>query len=93
MFSSVHFRRNSLYTIPAFCKSNYELSSIPASERLCYGTESREEYSKRINNQEKMNFIPEINKGYPISDKYYDFMKRDQFQIYYENMKRDKNKK
>ena len=74
-------------------KSNYELSSIPASERLCYGTESREEYSKRINNQEKMNFIPEINKGYPISDKYYDFMKRDQFQIYYENMKRDKNKK
>ena len=74
-------------------KSNYELSSIPASERLCYGTESKEEYCKRIQNQEKMNFIPEINKGYPISDKYYDFMKRDQFQIYYENMKRDKNKK
>ena len=74
-------------------KSNYELASIPASERLCYGTESKEEYSKRIQKKKKMDFIPEINKSYPISDKYYDFMKKDQFQIYYENLKKDKNNK
>ena len=74
-------------------KSNYILSSIPASERLCYGTESKEDYSKRIQKEEKMDFIPEINKNYPISEKYYDFMKQDQFQIYYENMLKNKKKK
>ena len=74
-------------------KSNYILASIPASERLCYGTETKEDFSKRIQNEEKLDFIPEINKNYPISDKYYDFMKQDQFQIYYENMQRNKNKK
>ena len=74
-------------------KSNYILSSIPASERLCYGTESKEDFSKRILKEEKRNFIPEINKYYPISDKYYDFMKEDQFQIYFENMQKNKNKK
>ena len=74
-------------------KSNYILASIPACERLCYGTETKEDFSKRIQNEEKLDFIPEINKNYPISDKYYDFMKHDQFQIYYENMQRNKNKK
>ena len=74
-------------------KSNYILASIPASERLCYGTETKEDFSKRIQNEEKLDFIPEINKDYPISEKYYDFMKQDQFQIYYENMMRNKNKK
>jgi len=74
-------------------KSNYILASIPASERLCYGTETKEDYSKRMQNEEKLDFIPEINKNYPISDKYYDFMKHDQFQIYYENMQKNKNKK
>ena len=74
-------------------KSNYILASIPASERLCYGTETKDDFSKRIQNEEKLDFIPEINKNYPISDKYYDFMKQDQFQIYYENMQRNKNKK
>jgi hypothetical protein len=74
-------------------KSNYILSNIPTSERLCYGTETKEDYSKRIQMEEKMDFIPEINKNYPISDKYYDFMKHDQFQIYYENMQKNKNKK
>ena len=74
-------------------KSNYILSSIPASERLCYGTESKEDFSKRILKEEKRDFIPEINKNYPISDKYYDFMKQDQFQIYCENMQKNKNKK
>ena len=74
-------------------KSNYILASIPACERLCYGTETKEDFSKRIQNEEKLDFIPEINKNYPISDKYYDFMKQDQFQIYYENMQRNKNKK
>ena len=74
-------------------KSNYILASIPACERLCYGTETKEDFSKRIQNEEKLDFIPEINKNYPISNKYYDFMKQDQFQIYYENMQRNKNKK
>ena len=63
-------------------KSNYILASIPATERLCYGTETKEDFSKRIQNEEKLDFIPEINKNYPISEKYYDFMKQDQFQIY-----------
>ena len=74
-------------------KSNYILASIPACERLCYGTEAKEDFSKRIQNEEKLDFIPEINKNYPISDKYYDFMKQDQFQIYYEDMLKNKNKK
>ena len=74
-------------------KSNYILASVPASERLCYGTETKEDYSKRIQNKEKLDFIPEINKNFPISEKYYDFMKEDQFQIYYENMINNKNKK
>ncbi len=74
-------------------KSNYILASIPACERLCYGTETKEDFSKRIQNEEKLDFIPEINKNYPISDKYYDFMKRDQFQIYYENMNKNKHQK
>ena len=74
-------------------KSNYILSNIPTSERLCYGTETKEDYSKRIQMEEKMDFIPEINKNYPISDKYYDFMKEDQFQIYYENIQKNKTKK
>ena len=38
-----------------------------------------------------MNFIPEINKNYPISDKYYEFMEADQFQIYNKNIKKNKN--
>ena len=74
-------------------KSNYDLASIPISERLCYGTENKEDYSKRIQKEQKINFIPEINKDFPISEKYYDFMKQDQFQIYYQNMKKNKNKK
>ena len=37
-----------------------------------------------------MNFIPEINKDFPISDNYYNFMKQDQFQIYYQNLKKNK---
>ena len=74
-------------------KSNYILSNIPTSERLCYGTETKEDYSKRIQMEEKMDFIPEINKNYPISDKYYDFMKEDQFQIYYDNIQKNKTKK
>ena len=74
-------------------KSNYILASIPATERLCYGTETKEDFSKRIQNEEKLDFIPEINKNYPISEKYYDFMKQDQFQIYYDNMMKNKNKK
>ena len=74
-------------------KANYILASIPTSERLCYGTETKEDYSRRIQNEEKLDFIPEINKDYPISEKYYDFMKQDQFQIYYEDMLKNKNKK
>ena len=74
-------------------KSNYALSSIPISDRLCYGTENKEDYSKRMIKEQNMSFIPEINKDFPISDKYYDFMKRDQFQIYYENMKKNKHQK
>ena len=74
-------------------KSNYILAAIPTSERLCYGTETKEDYSRRIQNEEKLDFIPEINKDYPISEKYYDFMKQDQFQIYYEDMLKNKNKK
>ena len=74
-------------------KANYILASIPTSERLCYGTETKEDYSRRIQNEEKLDFIPEINKDYPISEKYYDFMKEDQYQIYYEDMMKNKEKK
>ena len=74
-------------------KSNNNLSSIPVTERLCYSKEIkiREEAGQRKKNDEKLTFIPEINRDYPISDKYYDFMKKDQFQIYYQNLKNNNN--
>ena len=71
-------------------KSNISLSSIPVSDRLCYSKEIKEEATQaapRKKYEEKLSFIPEINKNYPISDKYYEFMKKDQFQIYSQNLK------
>ena len=72
-------------------KSNYNLSSIPVGDRLCYPKESKEENCKKKNIDGKITFIPEINKNYPISDKYYEFMEKDQFQIYNKNLKKYKN--
>ena len=72
-------------------KSNYNLASIPVSDRLCYPKENKEQICKKNKIDEKMNFIPEINKNYPISDKYYEFMEADQFQIYNKNLKKNKN--
>ena len=66
-------------------KSNYSLSSIPVSDRLCYGKENKEENSHKKQKGEKLTFIPKINKYYPISDKYYEFMEIDQFQVYNKN--------
>ena len=60
-------------------KANYNLSSIPVSDRLCYNKETKE------NEYDKLTFAPEINKYYQISDKYYKFMEEDQFQIYNKN--------
>ena len=74
-------------------KLNNNLSFLPVTDRLCYSKEikSKEEAGHRKKNDEKLTFIPQINKDYPISDKYYDFMKKDQFQIYYQNLKNNNN--
>lgn len=63
-------------------KNNNSLSSIPVSDRLCYNKEINYDY------HQKLSFIPEINKYYPISEKYYEFMEKDQFQIYNKNLKK-----
>ena len=63
-------------------KSNYSLSSLPVSDRLCYTKDNKEQCSKKKNIEDNLTFIPKINKEYPISDKYYKFMEKDQFQIY-----------
>ena len=72
-------------------KSNNSLSSIPVSDRLCYASENREKYSRRKNDIQELSFNPKINKNYPISEKYYEFMEKDQFQIY--NKNKQKNNK
>ena len=63
-------------------KSNYSLSSVPVSDRLNYPKDNEEECIKKKKIEEKLTFIPKINKEYPISDKYYEFMEKDQYQIY-----------
>ena len=65
-------------------KLNSNLSSKPVTDRLCYTKESKEEFSQR--NKEYFTFIPEINKDYQISNDYYKFMEKDQFQIYNNNL-------
>ena len=63
-------------------KSNYSLSSVPVNDRLNYPKYGKEECIKKKKIEEKLTFIPKINKEYPISDKYYEFMEKDQYQIY-----------
>ena len=58
------------------------MSSLPVSDRLCYTKDNKEQCSKNKNIEDNLTFIPKINKEYPISDKYYKFMEKDQFQIY-----------
>ena len=65
-------------------KLNNNLSSKSVTDRLCYTKENREKYSQK--NNEYFTFIPEINKDYQISDDYYKFMEKDQFQIYNKNL-------
>ena len=72
-------------------KINNELSSVPVSDRLCYKKEFNEENSHRKKNNEKLTFVPKINKYYPISDKYYEFMEMDQFEIYNKNLMNNNN--
>ena len=69
-------------------KINNELSSVPVSDRLCYKKEFNEENSHR---KKKLTFVPKINKYYPISDKYYEFMEMDQFEIYNKNLMNNNN--
>ena len=70
-------------------KENHELSKVPVSDRLCFKKDDEEGCTHRKKNEEKLTFVPKINKYYPISDKYYEFMERDQFEIYNKNMQRN----
>jgi hypothetical protein len=71
------------------CKNNQELSRVPVSERLCYRKDDEEGCTHRKKNEEQLTFIPKINKYYPISDKYYEFMETDQFEIYNKNLQKN----
>ena len=70
-------------------KENHELSKVPVSDRLCFKKDDEDGCTHRKKNEEKLTFVPKINKYYPISDKYYEFMERDQFEIYNKNMQRN----
>ena len=67
-------------------KINKTLSSLPVSQRLCYPKET----NLKKYEEEKYTFIPEVNKNYPISCKYYEFMDEDQFKIYNDTVLKNK---
>ena len=63
---------------------NEKLAKSPVVERLLKKNEKKELFLKKENDKKKFMFIPSINKEYPISDKYYNFMDEDQAELYNE---------
>ena len=64
--------------------NNEKLSKSPVVERLYKNNSKKEFYSKNDDIKKELSFIPEINKGYKISEQYYNFMEEDQAELYNE---------
>ena len=76
--------------------NNEKLSKSPVVERLYKNNSKKEFFSKNDDIKKELSFIPEINKGYKISEQYYNFMEEDQAELYNELKdqveKKEKNK-
>lgn len=64
--------------------NNEKLSKSPVVERLYKNNSKKEFFSKNDDIKKELSFIPEINKGYKISEQYYNFMEEDQAELYNE---------
>lgn len=63
---------------------NEELSKSPVVERLFKSNNKKALLMQKEDIKKNLSFIPEINKKYEISDKYYSFMEEDQAELYNE---------
>ena len=62
-----------------FMKTKY-----PVEQRLIKAKDEKESSFKKIEEEEFLSFMPEINKDYEIRNQYYEFMEEDQAEIYNE---------
>jgi hypothetical protein len=76
-------------SIKIFNKSLFRKMKI--NERLSWMKESREDYKKRIEEENLPSFKPKINNDYSISEKYYSFMDKNQLEEYRELKERIEN--
>ena len=64
--------------------NTHKLSKSPVIERLLKAKDHKDSIIKKIEEEEMLSFIPDINKDYEIKNEYYDFMDDDQAEIFNE---------